>query len=312
MLQSYSAVYCGDQQRSYHGTTVQLVQPNCNLVLHNIDTIATLPSTVSSEITTTHVHSVHHEQTHDQLGSPSDDNTNSSAENCQTETSNSRAVQVQCMRQFSPDSSPHKLGKVGPKRKRTVAVKNLSSLLKVVPTSSTVQSQTQPLVLADFEENEEEIKNQNTLKSKLFSFHLQKFILHYRQELNLNLKDNVLNDIRQFLDHENHGDIHQLQPSQVFYMELVNENPDSDETMTLIAEDLLDKFSVEGQDGWVLLVGDGKTYQHLMNIKWQYGTAFTKLLIFPGDWHTLKNYQPILMKVYYHAGLRELTKSCGF
>ena len=35
-------------------------------------------------------------------------------------------------------------------------------------------------------------------------------------------------------------------------MELVNENPDSDETMSLTAEDLLDKFNVEGQDGWVL------------------------------------------------------------
>ena len=130
MLQSYSAVYCGDQQRSYHGTTVQLVQPNSNLVLcNNTDTIATLTSTPSPEIITTDVHDVHHEQTHDQQGSQSDENINSGVESFQNETSNSRAVQVQRMHQFSPESSPHKLRKVGPKCRRTVAVKNLSCII---------------------------------------------------------------------------------------------------------------------------------------------------------------------------------------
>ena len=47
----------------------------------------------------------------------------------------------------------------------------------------------------------------------------------------------------------------------------MNENPDSDETMCIVADDLLEKFNIEEQDGWVLLVGDGKLYQHLMNIK---------------------------------------------
>ena len=70
--------------------------------------------------------------------------------------------------------------------------------------------------------------------------------------------------MRQFFDNEENG---ATQPSKLYYMELINENPDSDETMCLVAEDLHDKFDIKEQDGWVVLVGDGKTYQHLQNIK---------------------------------------------
>ena len=54
-------------------------------------------------------------------------------------------------------------------------------------------------------------------------------------------------------------------------MELLNENPDCTETMSLVAEDLLSRFD-NVQDGWVVLVGDGKTYKYLINIKKQYST----------------------------------------
>lgn len=101
-------------------------------------------------------------------------------------------------------------------------------------------------------------------------------------------------------------------PSKVYYMELVDENPDSEETMAIVAEDLLDKLRTFVNKGWVLLVDNGKTYQHLMKVKRQYGTSLERLLIFLGDWHVLKNYQETLMKVYYRAGLKEIAQHSGF
>lgn len=101
-------------------------------------------------------------------------------------------------------------------------------------------------------------------------------------------------------------------PSTIYYMELVDEHPDSIETMRYVSELLLHTYNTPKQSGYVLLTGDGKTYEHLMEVKRLYGDALDKLLIFPGDWHTLANFQPVLMKIYYHAGLKEIAQNTGF
>ena len=44
---------------------------------------------------------------------------------------------------------------------------------------------------------------------------------------------------------------------KIHYMELVNKNSNSDDTMALVAEELLEKFG-NTQDGWMMLVGDVK------------------------------------------------------
>lgn len=76
MLQTHAAVYTGHQHRSFHGTTVQLVQPNATLQFSssNMD----LPSQLSL---------------------------------CDLNNRRSRSD--------TPSNSPHKHGKVGPKRRRT-------------------------------------------------------------------------------------------------------------------------------------------------------------------------------------------------
>lgn len=286
MLQSYSSVYYGDQQRSYHGTTLQLVQPNSaidTVPLHDVDVVTMTP--VDINVTTqSYSPTIEFSLT----GSPL----------------STRKLIRQQERLVSPDKSPHKLGKVGPKRQRTVAVKSLASTLQ--PSHHTVPQLT--LTLESFLENAHESNEKKILKNKIFSYVVQKHVLHHHHDTDLVPEKATLSDIRVFLDDNSDCD----QPtSTVHYMELVDENPDSTETMALVAEDLLATFDAV-QDGWVVLVGDGKTYKHLMNIKKQYSAALSKLLIFPGDWHILKNYQPVLMKIYYCAGLKELAKNSGY
>ena len=134
-------------------------------------------------------------------------------------------------------------------------------------------------------------------------------MLHHHTQSDVIPVSALLSEMRTFLDEQ--SDCSLQDPSMVYYMDLVNENPDCAETMSLMPEDLLAKFE-EVQDRWLVLVGDGKSYKHLINIKRQYSAALKKLLIFPGDWYILKNYQPILMKIYLCAGLREMAKNSGY
>ena len=71
------------------------------------------------------------------------------------------------------------------------------------------------------------------------------------------------NDIRVYLIfHWRNDCTPEQKPSSINCMELVDTLSDCDETMAQITEDLLERFSIGAQQGWMVLVCDGK----LMNI----------------------------------------------
>ena len=59
------------------------------------------------------------------------------------------------------------------------------------------------------------------------------------------------------------------------------------------------------------MAGDAKTYQHLQSLKLDYGEELSWLLPFRGDFHILK-FQPVLSKVYFDIGLKQLAMTGGF
>ena len=57
----------------------------------------------------------------------------------------------------------------------------------------------------------------------------------------------------------------------------------------------------------IVVVGDGKSYDLVIKLKAEHGTALNWVLPYPDDWHILKNVLPIFIKLYFDAGLKQLT-----
>lgn len=275
-LQRHATVYHGALSRSYHGTTIQIVQPVPTLKLmpnatHECEqSCSTLSSIALADIS-----------------------------NCTTVTSSKRQASG------SPASSPHKNGKFGPKRRRTVQLpptKLFSATYQAI--SNPLEQRHTMLTVDNFIETTDESQSRLHISLQVFAYFLQKHALQSQSE------HGVLKPLREFLI-PTPAQLAYHEQSSVYYMELLDENADSEETMAEVAEMVSSRIMSETQP-WLILVGDGKTYEHLGKVKRLYGSALSNILIFPGDWHILKNFQPVIMKAYFHVGLREIANASGY
>ena len=96
------------------------------------------------------------------------------------------------------------------------------------------------------------------------------------------------------------------------YLDVLDQNADSRDTMQDVVVSLYQEFNIGDLRDHLLVTGDAKTYQHLQSLKLDYDQQLSWLIPFPGDFHILMNYQPIISTMYFDAGLKQIASAGGF
>jgi hypothetical protein len=112
-----------------------------------------------------------------------------------------------------------------------------------------------------------------------------------------------------FVSESNYGRLN-TEKSQIHFMNVFSLKADCQDTVIFILHQIYNKFICSQSLKWVVVVGDAKTYDILQKVKRE--QCLSWLIVFPGDWHILYNYQKVLMKVYWDAGLMQLAQAAGY
>ena len=139
----------------------------------------------------------------------------------------------------------------------------------------------------------------NSIRHKSFKYCLLKYI----QEIHV--QDLILPTFFDLLEFQKPST---TDSSKIDYLYILDENADSRDTIRNILYKLYHEMGIHKRINYLVIVGDGKTYDHLISIKNELGNELEWLLPYPGDWHILKNFQGTIMKIYFDAGLKELVE----
>ena len=101
---------------------------------------------------------------------------------------------------------------------------------------------------------------------------------------------------------------HQVEKSSFSYLYVLDEKADSADTLVHCLGLLYELFEINNKTTHLIVAGDGATIKLLMNIKKKYGEQLDWVIPFIGDWHVLKNFQEVLMKIFWHSGLKDVAK----
>ena len=167
------------------------------------------------------------------------------------------------------------------KKPRTVAIKSTfhQTPINTQPQSTSANTTTCKLSIQDNMESQEEKQEREATLHELFSSMMSTYSLS-RSSAN----ESTMKEFKEIFAVSS-CEMEDLLPSAIYYMD---ENPDNKETMRHLSELLVENASSPCQDNFVILVGDGKTYEHLMHIKHLCGAELDKLIFSWGLAHSSK------------------------
>ncbi|XP_038061686.1 uncharacterized protein LOC119732298 [Patiria miniata] len=97
--------------------------------------------------------------------------------------------------------------------------------------------------------------------------------------------------------------------SKFSYIYVLNEKADCAGTVKSVVGLLYDLFKISKSVNHLVLAGDGATVKILLDVKKEYGEMLDWVVPYLGDWHILKNFQEVLMKIFWDAGLKDIAKT---
>ena len=154
------------------------------------------------------------------------------------------------------------------------------------------------LNIDSFSLTENEAQALNIMKSKIFCYMVTKYVSHSEG------LDIVLPDLKVAVTQLTPGVT--TEQSCVHYTCILAEPADNLETIRHAIDILHEKHNVGKGIKHLLVAGDAKTYEYMLEAKRVYGSDLDWLLPYLGEWHLMKNVQAPLMKLYNDAGLKNL------
>ena len=325
-MHSFARVFCGKQQSSWHGTTVQVVQP-----LPSLSLISTHTDSASiTQDTAPHTSVTNTSPSEDDSVSLTDVHITTHGENTGASHDSQEEMSASQTGRPSASSVDHELMPVTRKRLERSSpfpspMKLTRSPLAKIPrrlrtgTEGSTPQTTLPTHLPEPTYHHHCHRNDSTLADFICNSKETQSQADLQHEMNVYLMHRVAfqksSCTHPFLGLQNYYALTRpshTEKSHVMYLDVLDAVADRKETMMGLLHSLRKTFIEERKNQWLILEGDAKLYEILKSLHFEYGEELRWLIPYPGDFHLLMNYQKALMKPYYDAGLKAMAQAAGY